>query len=39
MEFFANALRGLAEFVASTGTMLCSIIILDEPKMPEELIK
>lgn len=39
MDFLAIFLKSFAEFVASTGTMLCSIIVLEEPEMPKDLIK
>lgn len=39
MKLFAKVAALVGGLVAATSTMGCLIIILDEPKMPESLLK
>ena len=39
MGLFAKVAAIVGTFVAATSTMGCLIIILDEPEMPESLLK
>lgn len=39
MKLLAKAAAFLGAFVAATSTMGCLLIVFDEPKMPESLIK
>lgn len=39
MKLVAEALAGLGAFIASVATIGCFLIIIDEPEMPESLIK
>ena len=39
MKLFAKAAAVLGAVVAATSTMGCLLILFDEPKMPESLLK
>ena len=39
MKFIASIAGTLATFIAVVSTAACPVFVLDEPKMPEELIK
>lgn len=39
MKLFAKALAAIGAFVAATAAAGCIVIYLDEPEMPESMIK
>lgn len=39
MKLFAKALAAVGAFVAATAAAGCVIIYLDEPEMPESMLK
>ena len=39
MKLFAKALAAVGAFVAATAATGCVIIYLDEPEMPESMLK
>lgn len=39
MKLFGKLLAAVGAFVAATASMGCAIVYLDEPEMPESMIK
>ena len=39
MKLFAKLAAGLGALVAATATAVCVIIYIDEPEMPESMLK